>query len=869
MKTIIIALLVILLISTSTISSTALGAFAVIGRTGLSFISPEAAHAVNTVICISNPVLCAQGKIVGAVAGELYQEIARQSPEAARAIATYNQIDSYLQTGASIVQELKVDSDGYITEGTMDFTQQKQIGNLVGKNINKEDIIVSNTRFAKNNGISVFTLHEEGNIIIKEKDQQTNKVKGRIYSNIVKGGILKVDENGRIMEADMTSNDKGSTLSFADKVVEVPPDTRVTFKDGKIKVYGNDKTFSLSNFGSQQSSKIRIIEGDEITIAGSTVTGRAFEGENFKVAGYGSGLGQVTIAGGKITNVGSRTNAVIEGIEHKVYGERSLNIYYDEDFSPPKNGENYFAYGKEKVWLGGGGFTSSLRKGNSVFPEYIENLEKGSLSELEGRLEFTPKNAQLEITKISPQKNPLALNIKSRGSFNINNGKWVLEGDGDNVYAGIKQEPPFGIAAEITIDNVGTDGMIRQYHLEPVGTYKGGLSQTAKDTLNLELNSLKLLRDQQQQNYATSLAGVGSSAGVIELDKKIGEVEEDFKKLNARLRRDYTGVEKLPGKERFSIKKEIKVNREIYAGIIRQQENLRAEPENNQIFVLRDKIADTQARIEYNENLLKSGNIPGRGIFTQSITPEDNSDVSITYSRMVSTRPILRNTEVIQYMKDIGPIETGFGDVVDYSAVPNADLVPDINRRQDCADAQMTLNALHQVEKVRLGEADAVAFDIIDNRGQTRRLEYRQDGTYTVWNGQTVVTKDYEGDFGGNFDDWLANIHGNVGTRQLPSIMDPVTEVDDLKPGDIIAKLHKGKAMGHTEAVLNLAESPPGSGNIVYTLFASSYPPTDPRLYSERMTKEGLRKLVASGDVALLRFPEIEEEKPVLVAAAE
>ena len=85
------------------ISGVYANAFATIGMKGLSFVSPQLGQVINTALCISNPLVCLEGKIIGQISGAALQAVAEVSPEAAKAISTYNQIKGYIETGAQVV----------------------------------------------------------------------------------------------------------------------------------------------------------------------------------------------------------------------------------------------------------------------------------------------------------------------------------------------------------------------------------------------------------------------------------------------------------------------------------------------------------------------------------------------------------------------------------------------------------------------------------------------------------------------------------------------------------------------------------------------------------------------------------------------
>ncbi|MBS3152304.1 hypothetical protein J4230_02740 [Candidatus Woesearchaeota archaeon] len=457
--------------------------FATIATTGLNFLGPggaELSTLVNTAVtaagCFTSLALCVEGQITGKISGEIYgkalESIAKSSPDAAKAIITYQQVKGYAQQGAEIINELKVDNYGYVESGSIKFKSDSEIGNFIGKDISKEDIVVANAQFSKENGITTLTIEEGGRLDIKDKAIG----KTRVYSNIAKGGVFKLNEKGEITEADITSNDKGSQFSFGDKLIDVKPNTRVVYRNGQIVVYGKEKSFTLSSSLNEKDkgSNIKIIDGDSVTINGNEIIGVGFQGEDFKVAGLNGGFGRVVLNDGRIITIGKGTDAVVQGIQHKVSGS-SLNVYHDKDFDPSLHSdENYFNYGENKIFLGGNGFTSSLREGNKIFPEYIQNEYEGSHAEREARLEFTPQDGNLEISRLSQANRPLALGINSDGKFIVNNGRWKLEADGSNIYNKIEKKPHYALAYDMNFNYVGQDGITKKYVLDQSTSYAGG-----------------------------------------------------------------------------------------------------------------------------------------------------------------------------------------------------------------------------------------------------------------------------------------------------------------------------------------------------------------------------------------------------------
>src|SRR3989344_2071063 len=113
--------------------------FVTIGMSGLGFVNPTAATLVRGALCATNPINCVtqflEGKVVTEIYGQAFQAVAEISPEAAKAIVTYNQIKGYINTGAAIIEELQLDEEGEIQQGTISFEGTK--GNL-GKQLGFE-----------------------------------------------------------------------------------------------------------------------------------------------------------------------------------------------------------------------------------------------------------------------------------------------------------------------------------------------------------------------------------------------------------------------------------------------------------------------------------------------------------------------------------------------------------------------------------------------------------------------------------------------------------------------------------------------------------------------------------------------------------
>ena len=312
--------IIILVLLIQIVSASALFA---IGMQGISKASPEIASAISNVICVSNPVGCVQGKIVGMVQSEALSALAEENPEMVEAFSTYNQVETYVEAGAEITQDLEVNEEGGIEEGIIQFGgekddgKEKKIGNLVGEGLNEEDISVQgDIEFIKKEGASTFTF-KGGDV----------KIKGNEFKNIQplveeteetskKEAFVKLDERGEVMECDFTTNEKGGSYVIGNDKLNVPPNSRVLFKDGKAEILVPDNG-EIKELPSLADTSIR---GNLIEIKGKDVKlpqGMVLESG---VLSYKDGQAFIS----------EKNSVIINGVEiDNQYGSNKINIFTD------------------------------------------------------------------------------------------------------------------------------------------------------------------------------------------------------------------------------------------------------------------------------------------------------------------------------------------------------------------------------------------------------------------------------------------------------------------------------------------------------------------------------------------------------------
>lgn len=153
-------------------------------------------------------------------------------------------VQAIIDDKSEVINKLKIDEQGNIIEGTVSFSnQQTEIGDIVAENLNAEDIKVSNIILDKKYGVTTLTFKEGGQFDINIKDPITEETNTLNFENIKEGGIIKLDEKGNIIEADITSASEKSytTFTFIEGtdpsdtqkfMVNVPENTRVIFSGG-------------------------------------------------------------------------------------------------------------------------------------------------------------------------------------------------------------------------------------------------------------------------------------------------------------------------------------------------------------------------------------------------------------------------------------------------------------------------------------------------------------------------------------------------------------------------------------------------------------------------------------------------------------
>ena len=403
------------------------------------------------------------------------------APEAGPIINTLEKVDNLEQNGAEIIEPLKIDGEGQIIEGAMKFGggENVQIGDLIGENLNKEEISVKGVTFEKKEGISRLTFGENASLEISGK--KFENIKSQSEAKLP--SFIEIDSTGKIINASFTTNESGGVYDFGKGDFKAPPNSRVIYNVNNNEPPKIEIPEGSEDFGT-------ILKGEDIPKGEAIYQSKSdFKFDGNEIKGLDGKMGRVTVENGKIVKVLEGTDATIDGINHKTQNA-DLNVYYDEEFNALSHkGENYFNYGNKKIWLGGEGFTSSLTKDNKIFPEFIEEKYSDSFTPRKGKLEFTVNGGNLEISKISPDNKPISLDINADGKFEIQNGAWNLKADNGKVYTNIKDDSVFTTQSDMVI-HYDTPEKIQVYDL------------------NLDTSSAYKIDSEKQRGYFAETLGI-------------------------------------------------------------------------------------------------------------------------------------------------------------------------------------------------------------------------------------------------------------------------------------------------------------------------------------------------------------------------
>jgi len=376
------------------------------------------------------------------------------------------------------------DYSKYAEKGVISPTDtETQVGKVIGKNFNAEDVTVKGVEINKEKEFSTFVFREENSKVC---------IKENCFENIQSKpdgppSTIKLDKNGDILIADFKTNKKGGVYTVGGSTFEAPPNSRV---------YYNKERGYPPNVKLEKNSKMSVLPGSEKY---STLQGEvSYEGENFKIGNdeikrLKGNLGKISVSDGKIIKVWEDTEAIVNKIEHKTL-KNSLSLYYDENFDASSHlEENYFNYGKNKIWLGGEGFTSILKEDNNIFPS-MKSSGKGDI-------QLSPIGGQIELTENSKENR---FDIKSKDDFMLTTKGLKLSKSQDSLKIFTPIESKSGTGYDFNIDEKYSfkEGVLSSIQNPNLKVNTNDLAHsTVTKTKNLNQDALNKVKQNAQAKF--------------------------------------------------------------------------------------------------------------------------------------------------------------------------------------------------------------------------------------------------------------------------------------------------------------------------------------------------------------------------------
>ena len=186
------------------------------------------------------------------------------------------------------------------------------------------------------------TSDKQTNTIIYVFDNDTSalRLNGNDYWSIKKGGVIKTDSNNTLIEANFTVNENGGKYVFGNEKVNIPPNSKVFFKDGKLIIDAPENS-EITNLSTKITNPNNNLKDNVIQL----------NGKNLKLPN-GAILqdGTLNYEGGMFY---AKDRVVISGLEiypsKTSYDSRGIRLFFDSDIPTDYSGIKIDTKNKEIV----------------------------------------------------------------------------------------------------------------------------------------------------------------------------------------------------------------------------------------------------------------------------------------------------------------------------------------------------------------------------------------------------------------------------------------------------------------------------------------------------------------------------------------
>lgn len=285
------------------------------------------------------------------------QEVAEQSPEMAKAIEQYNQVKGWVDQGAKITEDLKLDKNGGLAGGSIEIGETPQdLSKLIDPESKEGSLKV------KNMGVSA--QQEGGDITLTAKEGGSAEIDGKKYEHLKANSKIITDRTRKIKEADMTFNEP-TTIEIGDKTLKVEKDMRVVYKNGNLEVYGKDQTVQVDQ------NKITINGENNIKLEGQKITGKDFTIDEKRFTGVEDKLAEM-----KIVDEGYLLGKDTMMTDNRmIITSEEGNVLYSKVCGDVSGFSSYVSPCRTTLSIEGDGFSVQMKEGK----QFGLNIEKGDI----------------------------------------------------------------------------------------------------------------------------------------------------------------------------------------------------------------------------------------------------------------------------------------------------------------------------------------------------------------------------------------------------------------------------------------------------------------------------------------------------------
>ena len=500
---------------------------AAIGMKGLSFVDPKLASVVGNVMSLSDPLSFVEGKITGKIKQEtigkiqdgVMQEFGNDNPGVVNSLNTWNNVKGYIDQGANIVNELKLNDKGEIQEGSIKFDKLSKIGSLVNKNLKDEDMQISNGNINLVNGAPSVILDDGGSL----------NIKGKLYMDTEKDAKFKLDTEGNILEANFKS--KGGEYYFDANKIKIPAGALVNYKNGILTISGANE-FDFGVKGEKDYEGYYKVKGENVVINGNTISGEDFEINNIRVYGL-EGKATLSIIGEKRYSLHANSVAELNGLSVKNTAEKNNVDLYLDGFKPAVG--EYASFGKNDFYMQSESIASSfavtLNKNNNILKvddkDYFEFSTRGKASVylspegaigkvnsdiaasevtlINGNNVFYSEGFNVNYNRIGDDLNslPTQMTFKNKNDeILLNNKKIIFENDNRFAIVGIEDKKEYVKHSFFKDDILVTKCKIKDCYADNVYFEDKILTgEFSKQDVDSIINDIKQLPDVTKDNF--------------------------------------------------------------------------------------------------------------------------------------------------------------------------------------------------------------------------------------------------------------------------------------------------------------------------------------------------------------------------------